>query len=134
MNGEWTLDGQKIQVPFAPQSRLSEYKGTISKKVDVDYFPFEVANKERLSMEIVNEIAPNAEDWEIIKELNKVLKNFTKEERLIIDLSWKEKLTNKEISERIDMYSEQVSNIKMIIAEKISSNFYNKTLEKFIKN
>ena len=52
--------------------------------------------------------------------------------RLPISL-WKEKLTNKEISERIDMYSEQVSNIKMIIAEKISSNFYNKTLEKFIK-
>ena len=29
LNGEWTLDGQKIQVPFAPQSRLSEYKGTV---------------------------------------------------------------------------------------------------------
>lgn len=47
-----------------------EYKGTISKKVDVDYFPFEIANKERMTIEIVNEIAPNAEDWEIIKELN----------------------------------------------------------------
>ena len=47
-----------------------EYKGTISKNVDVDYFPFEVKNKERMSIEIVNEIAPNVEDWEIIKELN----------------------------------------------------------------
>ena len=47
-----------------------EYKGTISKNVDVDYFPFEVTNKDRMSIEIVNEIAPNAEDWEIIKELN----------------------------------------------------------------
>lgn len=47
-----------------------EYTGTISKNVDIDYFPFEVKNKERLSIEIVNEIAPNAEDWEIIKELN----------------------------------------------------------------
>ena len=47
-----------------------EYKGTISKNVDVDYFPFEVANKKRMSIEIVNEIAPNIEDWEIIKELN----------------------------------------------------------------
>ena len=37
-----------------------KYKGTISKNVEVDYFPFE----------IVNEIAPNIEDWEIIKELN----------------------------------------------------------------
>lgn len=47
-----------------------EYKGTISKSVDVDYFPFEVTNKNRMSIEIVNEIAPNAQDWEIIKELN----------------------------------------------------------------
>ena len=47
-----------------------EYKGTISKKVDVDYFPFEIANKDRMSIQIVNEIAPNVADWEIIKELN----------------------------------------------------------------
>lgn len=47
-----------------------EYKGIISKNVDVDYFPFEVINKDRMSIEIVNEIAPKVEDWEIIKELN----------------------------------------------------------------
>jgi lincosamide and streptogramin A transport system ATP-binding/permease protein len=47
-----------------------KYKGTISKNVDVDYFPFEVTNKDRMSIEIVNEIAPNVEDWEIMKELN----------------------------------------------------------------
>ena len=47
-----------------------EYKGTISKNVDVDYFPFEVSDKSKIAIEIVNEIAPNAEDWEIIKELN----------------------------------------------------------------
>lgn len=47
-----------------------EYKGTISKVVDFDYFPFEVKNKEKMAIEIVNEIAPHAEDWETIKELN----------------------------------------------------------------
>ncbi len=47
-----------------------EYKGTISKNVDVDYFPFEVENKEKMAIEIVNNIAPNVQDWEIIKELN----------------------------------------------------------------
>ena len=47
-----------------------EYKGTISKNVDVDYFPFEVKDKEKLAIEIVNNIAPNVQDWEIIKELN----------------------------------------------------------------
>ena len=47
-----------------------EYKGTISKSVEFDYFPFEVKNKEKMATEIVNDIAPNVEDWEIIKELN----------------------------------------------------------------
>ena len=47
-----------------------EYNGTISKNVKFDYFPFEVKDKHKLAIEIVNEIAPNVEDWEIIKELN----------------------------------------------------------------
>ena len=47
-----------------------EYTGIISKSIDVDYFPFEITNKDKMSIEIVNEIAPNVEDWEIIKELN----------------------------------------------------------------
>ena len=42
----------------------------ISKNIDVDYFPFEIINKDRISIDIVNEIAPHVEDWEIIKELN----------------------------------------------------------------
>jgi len=29
LNGTWTLNGQEIQVPFAPQSRLSGYKGEV---------------------------------------------------------------------------------------------------------
>ena len=49
---------------------IYEYKGTISKNVDVDYFPFEVSNKNKMAIEIVNDISPNSEDWEIIKELN----------------------------------------------------------------
>ena len=47
-----------------------KYQGTISKNVEFDYFPFEVKNKKRMAIEIVQEIAPNVEDWEIIKELN----------------------------------------------------------------
>ena len=47
-----------------------EYKGTISKSVDFDYFPFEVKDKERMAIEVVYEIAPNVEDWQIFKELN----------------------------------------------------------------
>ena len=46
------------------------YQGTISKNVQFDYFPFEVKDKTKMAIEIVNEIAPNSEDWEIMKELN----------------------------------------------------------------
>ena len=49
---------------------ILEYRGTISKSVDVDYFPFQVTNKEIMSIEVIHEIAPNVEDWEIVKELN----------------------------------------------------------------
>jgi len=49
---------------------MYEYRGTILKSVDFDYFPFEVKNKKRMAIEIVNEIATNVEDWEIIKEIN----------------------------------------------------------------
>ena len=55
-----------------------EYRGTILKNVDFDYFPFEVTNKEKIAIEIVNEIAPNAQDWEIIKELNLLNTNAEK--------------------------------------------------------
>lgn len=47
-----------------------EYQGTISKNVEFDYFPFDVKDKCKIAIDIVNEIAPNAEDWEIIRELN----------------------------------------------------------------
>lgn len=46
-----------------------EYKGTITKNVEFNYFPFEVKDKEKSSIEIVNQITPNVEDWQIIKEL-----------------------------------------------------------------
>lgn len=47
-----------------------DYKGTILKNVDFDYFPFEIKNKEKITLEIINEIAPNVQEWEIIRELN----------------------------------------------------------------
>ena len=47
-----------------------EYVGKISKNVEFDYFPFEIKNKEKLAIEIVNDITPNVDDWEIVKELN----------------------------------------------------------------
>lgn len=46
------------------------YQGKITKSVELDYFPFPVTNQKRMAIEIVNEIAPLAEDWEILKEWN----------------------------------------------------------------
>ena len=45
------------------------YRGTISASVEFEYFPYEVANLSRTGLEVVREIAPEAEDWEIQREL-----------------------------------------------------------------
>lgn len=47
-----------------------EYTGTIAKNVEFDYFPFEVNHKEKMTIDIAHEIAPNVEEWEIMRELN----------------------------------------------------------------
>ena len=47
-----------------------EYDGTIQKSVEFDYFPYEVKDKNKMTIEILNEIVPQVEDWQIIKELN----------------------------------------------------------------
>ena len=49
---------------------IYKYQGTIQKSVEMLYFPFDVSNKNKMAIEIVNKITPNAEDWEIIKEIN----------------------------------------------------------------
>ncbi len=47
-----------------------EYTGKISKSIEFDYFPYEVENKQMQTIDIVHEIIPNTDDWEIVKELN----------------------------------------------------------------
>ncbi len=47
-----------------------EYKGKITSNVKFTYFPFTVRDKDRLAYEIVCEICPEAEDWQIIRELS----------------------------------------------------------------
>ena len=45
------------------------YSGTISASVAFEYFPYEVTDLSRPGLEVVREIAPEAEDWEIQREL-----------------------------------------------------------------
>lgn len=45
------------------------YSGTISASAAFEYFPYEVADLSRPGLEVVRKIAPEAEDWEIQREL-----------------------------------------------------------------
>ncbi|MDR0424779.1 MAG: ABC-F type ribosomal protection protein [Clostridiales Family XIII bacterium] len=45
-----------------------EYSGKIASAVDFAYFPYAVDDKTKPTIEILNGIAPQAEDWEIIRE------------------------------------------------------------------
>lgn len=49
-----------------------EYSGTISTNMEFEYFPYEVTGEEREkdTLEILQGICPQAEDWEIIRELS----------------------------------------------------------------
>lgn len=47
-----------------------EYNGRIISDIGFEYFPFEVKNIEYLVRDIADEVCPNAEDWELIKEFS----------------------------------------------------------------
>lgn len=47
-----------------------DYKGKIISSVKFDYFPFPVKNKESLTEDVLREICPNAEEWELNRELS----------------------------------------------------------------
>lgn len=47
-----------------------EYQGNISSGVEFVYFPYEVADEGRMVFEILEELNPQTEEWEIFRELN----------------------------------------------------------------
>lgn len=47
-----------------------EYQGSISSSVEFSYFPYEVADVSRMVYEILEELNPQTEEWEIFRELN----------------------------------------------------------------
>jgi lincosamide and streptogramin A transport system ATP-binding/permease protein len=47
-----------------------EFSGTISAKVGFEYFPFPVANKENNVLDVIDEIIPDYEHWELMRELS----------------------------------------------------------------
>ncbi len=47
-----------------------EYSGKIISSVQFDYFPYHVDDKSRLTSEILYEVCPEAEEWELMRELS----------------------------------------------------------------
>ncbi|WP_379148270.1 Lsa family ABC-F type ribosomal protection protein [Paenibacillus sp. sgz500992] len=47
-----------------------EYSGTISAKVDFDYFPFPVENKENNTLDVISDIYPDYVHWKLMRELS----------------------------------------------------------------
>ncbi|AIQ18274.1 glycosyl transferase family 1 [Paenibacillus sp. FSL H7-0357] len=47
-----------------------EYSGTISSKVDFDYFPFPVENKENNTLDVISDIYPDYIHWKLMRELS----------------------------------------------------------------
>lgn len=47
-----------------------EYSGKIISSVDLNYFPYPVSDKNKYTHEILEEICPQAEDWEFLREIS----------------------------------------------------------------
>jgi len=47
-----------------------EYRGKIISSVQFDYFPYSVSDKKRMTEDILCEVCPLAEEWELMRELN----------------------------------------------------------------
>ncbi|RJS59221.1 Lsa family ABC-F type ribosomal protection protein [Bacillus sp. PK3_68] len=47
-----------------------EYSGKIISSVEFNYFPYPVSDKNKYTYEIFEEICPNAEDWEFLREIS----------------------------------------------------------------
>lgn len=47
-----------------------EYRGKIQSSVQFDYFPYPVSDKNRLTTDILLEVCPQAEEWELLRELS----------------------------------------------------------------
>ncbi|WP_304508766.1 ribosomal protection-like ABC-F family protein [Anaerotignum sp.] len=47
-----------------------EYRGTISKSIDMAYFPYPVVNMTQFTIDVVENIYPNYLLWELLRELN----------------------------------------------------------------
>lgn len=50
--------------------RKYKYDGKIMHSVEFDYFPYPVSDKERITENLLQDICPRAEEWELLRELS----------------------------------------------------------------
>lgn len=46
------------------------FSGSISSDVQFEYFPYDVAQKQRLTLDLITSMLPDVEEWEILREFN----------------------------------------------------------------
>lgn len=61
--------------------------GTISSSVCFEYFPYSISNYEMFTIDVIREIAPEAEDWEIYREMSLLKISSDTDYRLFSTLS-----------------------------------------------
>jgi lincosamide and streptogramin A transport system ATP-binding/permease protein len=49
-----------------------EYSGKIDSAVSFEYFPYEVRDASKMTLDVLAEICPQAQDWEILKEFDRL--------------------------------------------------------------
>lgn len=64
-----------------------EYSGSISASVDFDYFPYQIKDDTRLTSAIIEELCPEAEEWQVLRELSLLQVDETVLERSFNTLS-----------------------------------------------
>ena len=47
-----------------------EYRGSIAASVSFDYFPYPISDKKQMTEDILREVCPLAEEWELMRELS----------------------------------------------------------------
>ncbi|MFS0868981.1 Lsa family ABC-F type ribosomal protection protein [Paenibacillus xylanilyticus] len=47
-----------------------EYSGTISSNVHFEYFPFHVEHKDSMTLDVISDVHPDYQHWELVRELN----------------------------------------------------------------
>lgn len=47
-----------------------EYQGSIISSVEFDYFPYPVENMSLMTLDVLTDVCPQAEEWELMRELN----------------------------------------------------------------